>query len=65
MTEAQLWIEKAQKWRTQAQTERDSWTADQLLCLAAQAEMLALEDDQSPKGGSGFLTDCAARLPAR
>jgi hypothetical protein len=51
MTEAQLWIEKAQKWRTQAQTERDSWTADQLLCLAAQAEMLALEDDQSPKGG--------------
>jgi hypothetical protein len=51
MTEAQLWIEKAEKWRTQAQTARDFWTVKQLLWLAAQAEMIALEDDQSLKAG--------------
>jgi hypothetical protein len=43
MTEAQVWIAKAQKWRVFAQTAEDSWTTDQLLWLAAQAEIIALE----------------------
>jgi len=43
MTEAQVWIAKAQKWRVFAQTAEDPWTTDQLLWLAAQAEMIALE----------------------
>jgi hypothetical protein len=46
MTEAQLWIAKAEAWRIAAQTARDPWTEDQLLWLAAEAERLSLEGDQ-------------------
>jgi hypothetical protein len=54
MTEAQVRIALAARWRAHAKTAWDSWIARELLLLAVQADIIAREAEQSVRArGAG------------
>jgi hypothetical protein len=55
VSEAKLWREKAEMWRSLAKTTRDAQTVELLSILADEAEVSATESEQSSSGSEGSL----------